>query len=402
MKNDYSIYTSDKLLNDTFFLDSELNPTDESKAFWDELETRDERLAEEIRVARKFLHTMKRNANIPALDRESSEELWMHISQENKRYDNKHWSMIRRTAGIAASICLLASITWFVLMEEKPQTDYMAILETVDTPAEVSSENVQLILSNNKKIAIEGKNTQVEYQEEGQVNINSEEKVNLSGDNNTKEESFNQLIVPQGKRSTITFNDGTKVWVNAGSRIIYPVNFDKNRREIFAEGEIYLDVVPDSKRPFIVKTRQMDIKVLGTRFNVSAYEDEAELQVVLVSGKVEVKMQGEKENILTPSQMFSYNNLTHKAEVSTIDVNDFIAWKDGYYQFYQQRLSVVFNKLTKYYGVSFSLDEGLKEMSCSGKLDLKENIGEVLLSLQKAAPIEINKTSEIYQIKVKP
>lgn len=357
---------------------------------------------EDIKSLRKFLSGIKKNADTPHLSPKNTEELWLRISNENKRYDNRYRSTLKLVAGIAASVCLILSVSWFALIKDKQRTDYMAILESVDLSVVDPSENVQLVLSENKKIAIEGKETKVEYQAAGMVNINSEEEVNIADEENNDKEHYNQLIVPLGRRSTITFNDGTKVWVNAGSRVIYPVNFEKSKREIFVEGEIYLDVVSDNKRPFIVKTRQMDVKVLGTSFNISAYEDEPELQVVLISGKVEVKMPGSEKNVLNPNQMFSYNNLTRKSGVSTIDVSDFIAWKDGYYQFYQQRLPVVFNKLTKYYGIPFSLDEELTEITCTGKLDLKDNIDEVLVALQKAAPIEVDNTDEKIRIKVKP
>lgn len=351
----------------------------------------------------KILSDVRKTANVPALGPEGAEELWRRIDKDNKRFDSRRRFTWWAAAGIAASVCLVASVAWFALMDGEKTVDYAAILDSGLAPVELdASGNVQLILSDNKKIAIEGKETKVEYRGEGQVNINSEEKVDISAEGNAAEEAFNQLVVPHGKRSTITFSDGTHLWVNAGSRIVYPVNFDTNKREIYAEGEVYLDVAPDSKRPFIVKTKQMQVRVIGTSFNISAYDDEPEQRVVLVSGKVGVSMGERGRNFLSPNQMFSYNTVTKDMAVSNIDVSDYIAWKDGYYQFQQQSLPAVFNKLTKYYGITFTLDEELRTMSCSGKLDLKDDIGKVLLSLQKAAPIEIDNTNETYHIKVKP
>lgn len=94
----------------------------------------------------------------------------------------------------------------------------------------------------------------MEYTKEGNINVNSEE-VNIEKEDIKEEkvQSFNQLIVPIGKRSSITFTDGSKMWVNAGSKVIYPAQFTADSREIFVEGEIYLDIVHDEKRPFIVK-----------------------------------------------------------------------------------------------------------------------------------------------------
>ena len=89
-------------------------------------------------------------------------------------------------------------------------------------------------------------------------------------------------------RSSLTFSDGTKIWVNSGSKVIYPVSFEKKKREIYVEGEVYLDVTHDTSWPFVVRTQQVDVKVLGTSFNVSAYKDDSNMQVTLVEGKVEV------------------------------------------------------------------------------------------------------------------
>ena len=127
----------------------------------------------------------------------------------------------------------------------------------------------------------------------------------------------------------------------------------------------------------------MDIKVLGTQFNVTAYDNEKDMQVVLVSGKVEIKS-GNKQGT-----------------VSRVDIDDYVAWKDGYYQFKQQSLEVILKKLSRYYGVLLYCGEDINEVSCSGKLDLKEDLEDVLSSLKKAIPIEIEKKNESIEIKVK-
>ena len=115
-----------------------------------------------------------------------------------------------------------------------------------------------------------------------------------------------------------------------------------------------LHVSRDEQKPFIVKTHQMDIKVLGTQFNVTAYENEANMQVVLVSGKVEVNLDKCK-NVLAPNQMFSYDSKIHKGKITTVDTDDYVAWKDGYYQFHQQPLKEIVKKLSRYYGVRIYL-----------------------------------------------
>lgn len=401
MGKDYTTYTTEQLLNDDFFLQSELHPTEESRHFWQNLQEGNQALTGEIEYARFFLHTLKLNSSISSLSDSEENTLWQRIEQINKSADQKKKQIriIRQLGGIAASISLLIGIGWYASQHtEMPATDYLSIIQSAPQP-DSSSQKVQLVLSNNQKLAIEGEESQLEYKKEGQVNVNSE-KVDLAEKDDSKE-AFNQLIVPVGKRSSVTFADGTKIWVNSGSKVIYPVKFSDKKREIFVEGEIFLHVSHDEQKPFIVKTRQMDIKVLGTQFNVTAYENETNTQVVLVSGKVEVKLGEKSKNILAPNEMFQYNSESHKGQITQVDANDYIAWKEGYYPFHQEPLRVILKKLSRYYGVQIYCNKAGETVSCSGKLDLKDNLEEVLTALKKAIPLETEKKYESIEIKVK-
>ncbi|MDR1600869.1 MAG: FecR domain-containing protein [Tannerella sp.] len=402
MNTDYTKYTADEFLRDDCFLRSELYPTKESHTFWSRLHAHSPSTAKEIDIARLILRDLRNCGKKRNLSPGDIEMLREKIDRQNRTHDRRRSiRLLGRIAGVAATICLLLLAGWYVYLPYRQSgTDYQALMESFKQKTENESEQVQLVLSDNRKIDIDGKETQVDYNEAGHVNINSGQII--EAETESMEMAYNQLIVPQGKRSTITFNDGTRVWINSGSKIIYPVNFEKNRRELFAEGEIYLDVAKDEKRPFVVKTGSMDVTVLGTAFNVKAYGNDPDMQVVLVCGKVEIEMKGCK-NILSPSQMFSYNNHTNKTSISTVDAADLVAWKDGYYPFKQQQLSVVLHKLSEYYGITFEWDKAIDTLTCSGKLDLKEDLNEVLNTLEKTAPITIRRTAgDIYIIDVKP
>jgi ferric-dicitrate binding protein FerR (iron transport regulator) len=397
MDTDYKQYTAGELLGDDYFLRSEFYPTKESFAFWKGLYAGVPSLAKEIDEARLILGNIKRNCGMKiTLSPEEIETLREKINRKNKIYDRR-----RRLAAavVAASICLILSAGLYLrFMHRHGETDYLSLMKSFEEKTGRESELVQLVLSDNRKIAVDGKETQVDYNEEGIVNINSEQVAEEKTDGS--ETVYNQLTVPVGKRSSITFVDGTRVWINSGSRIIYPVTFRRNRREIFAEGEIYIDVARE-ERPFVVKTGSMAITALGTAFNVRAYGNEADKQVALVCGSVEIELEGNK-NRLSPNQMLSYNSTTGRTDVSTVDASDCAAWKDGYYLFKQQRLSAVLRKLSEYYGISFDWDSAIDSLTCSGKLDMKEDLNEVLHTLEKTAPVMIRKTNEIYRIDVKP
>jgi ferric-dicitrate binding protein FerR (iron transport regulator) len=402
MNSNYTKYTAEELLSDDCFLRSELHPTTESRAFWNRLYDEFPALASEIEVARMILHGIRQNGDTKKnISPENIEALREKINRQNRKHDRRHIRHFRIAASVAASVCLLFAAGWYVrFTQQQRTTDYQALMQSFGQKAEDETGQVQLVLSGDRKITIDGKETQVDYNEAGHVNINSGQIVEEESE--SEKPAYNQLIVPSGKRSTITFNDGTRVWINSCSRIIYPIPFEKRRRELFVEGEIYIDVAKDEKRPFIVKTAGMKVKALGTTFNVKAYGDESAMEVVLVSGKVEVET-NESRNVLSPNQMFSYDSRTNKSAVIPVDAADYIAWKDGYYLFRRQQLSEALHKLAGYYGITFQWDEKIDSLTCSGKLDLKEDLEEVLATLEKTAPVIIMKTgANRYKIEVKP
>ena len=198
---------------------------------------------------------------------------------------------------------------------------------------------------------------------------------------------YNQLIVPLGKRSMLTFAEGTKIWVNAGTRVVYPATFDNVKREIFVDGEVFLDVMPDKECPFIVKTKQHRIEVLGTSFNITAYEKDTIHNVVLVSGAVKISSPEDETTFLSPSQLFTYAN--GAATVKTVDVDTYISWKSGVYQYNSERLGVLLQRLSRYYGIEIYCMEPVSQLKCSGKLDLKDDLQQILHGIARMAPISI-------------
>lgn len=165
---------------------------------------------------------------------------------------------------------------------------------------------------------------------------------------NTKEEiSYNKVETPKGGEYLLVLSDGTKVHLNAMSKLRYPVQFGKNRREVELEGEGYFEVSKNGY-PFIVKTNGMQVEVLGTVFNISAYQDE-ECQTTLISGSVKVKA-GEKNScILQPSQQASILPGNAAIQVRTVDTAFYTSWIKGKIHFKDQRLEDIMKILSRWY-----------------------------------------------------
>ena len=191
---------------------------------------------------------------------------------------------------------------------------------------------------------------------------------------------MNKLVVPFGKQSTLMLADGTKIYINSGTQVDFPSEFNGKTREIHVNGEVFIDVAEDTKKPFIVHTDRMDIRVLGTSFNVSAYRDDMEKTVVLVKGKVSVKTEQQVTEMLPNEKVELTNGQITK---ETVDVSEYISWTNGVLEFYETPVSEILKKVGRYYNVQFesSPDIPLSARTCSGKLFLSNNLDSVMTSV---------------------
>ena len=194
---------------------------------------------------------------------------------------------------------------------------------------------------------------------------------------------YSTLLVPYGKRSFLTLRDGTKVWVNSGTEVRFPVNMEGRERSIYVDGEIYIEVSKDKERPFYVHTSGFDVRVYGTKFNVTSYKADSDKSVVLVEGSVSVwtKEKETKEVFLHPNQMYNTNGAD--AKVTNVNALQYITWKDGIWQFTSERLESIALRLSRYYGVDIHCDERTAAKSCTGKLILFDDVDKTLRIIEE-------------------
>ena len=238
------------------------------------------------------------------------------------------------------------------------------------------TENEVVLIENENRIRLEDESS-IRYDVRGKSNV--EENIvgrNIIEGGKGKSEEINQIIVPKGKRVDITFSDGTRMYVNADTRVFYPAVFKKDKREIVVEGEVYLDVAKDPSRPFIVKANGFDVKVLGTQFNVCAYKDDASASVVLVNGRVEVSSGENDRSILSPNQMIEINE--KGTNVKNVDVFEYICWKDNMMMLNDRKVGETLDRLSRYYGRKILYDDEIGNIPISGKLDLRKNMEDVI------------------------
>lgn len=193
---------------------------------------------------------------------------------------------------------------------------------------------------------------------------------------------MNQAIMGPGHKGSVTLPDGTLVWLNSNSKLVYPDQFEANVRKVKLEGEGYFEVKPDTKAPFYVETEEMSVKVLGTHFDVQNYEKKTVSETVLLSGKVEVviKKNGEK-HVLLPNQILSFDRLTNDYSVDKVDAAEYALWTAEKLVFEDERLSTILRKMERWYGVDISCKSGVPLSSKYSLTIRNESMEEILKML---------------------
>jgi hypothetical protein len=285
----------------------------------------------------------------------------------------------------AAVILVLFSIGAFLIYEFSGNS-YRKFMNNGMT----ESDQALIVLSDGSKRVLENNDSYIEYQSKNEVIIRNEgdqeEKVVNKG--NDESSLLNQVVVPYGQRHTIRLSDGTVVHLNSGSKLVFPAVFHRRKREVYLTGEGFFDVHKNEEIPFIVKTGYIDVKALGTAFNVSVYDDEKQAMAVLVEGKVRVsqkdKVIDNAEYVLNPGQACFYSVGERKSVVKDVDVSDYTCWTEGIFQFKDVALLDVVRRVRKYYNTPVQIEgEQFAKTLISGKLVMSDNIEEVMQYLSR-------------------
>lgn len=303
----------------------------------------------------------------------------MKIQKSEKKRKRNY--LLITSASIAASILVCISTIYFMNLETVVDLDLQAIAEGLDSQ---TVDEVTLITAKEQLNLDE--DAFIKYSKEGKVAVNSqvikEEKVK-------DEQEYNQLIVPSGKRARIELSDGTRLVVNSQSKVVYPRRFKGDIRKIYTQGEVFLEVAHDKKHPFIVESEDFKLRVLGTKFNISNYRESA-TNIVLVEGSVEVTDKNEKKAQLAPHDLLNIADGSIVCQ-KQVDVAEYISWIDGIMLLNGNTLSQIIQKLSIYYGVSIQCDPLVGSEKVYGKLDLKDDIDEVIECIQQTLPFTIEK-----------
>jgi len=283
-----------------------------------------------------------------------------------------------RKYGIAATFALLMALSFYVLNSKVNKSNSTSF----GSHNIVSGTNKAILtLGDGENIdLIKGKTFTTEFLES-----NGEELIyNINATPIQPEIKYNDLTVPLGGQYVLKLSDETKIWLNSGSKIKYPVTFKEGDTRVveLLYGEAYFDVSPSTDNdgaPFHVKTKGQTIEVLGTEFNIKAYKNENSIYTTLVEGEVLVNNNTIHENLLPGEQSILDLNQNSLTKVKYEHIENLIAWKDGMFIFKKQSLNEIMITLSRWYNVEFEFNEKhLENILFSGNLKKTEDINSIL------------------------
>lgn len=372
------------LIHNADFLKWILRPDQESDHFWETYLNENPTRKKEFEQARFLIKGLIKNEK--TLSDEVVLELWNKI-ETTRAAKTARFIKIRKWS-VAAGILLVLGLSGWLMtqtfLSKSSGIDYQAIAVNVD-----SGNEIKLIMANQTQKTFTTKQIELKYNKSGKLETKTDNEVQTEDlQVNAGSLQMNQLIVPRGKRSNIELADGTKLWLNSGSHAIYPVAFTGKTREIYIEGEAYLEVAHDLNKPFFVVTDQIKVKVLGTKFDISSYKDDDHVSVVLVEGSVLASSASEKM-IMKPNQVFLFEKITERTTLETTNISHYISWKDGWILCNKEAIQTIMRKISRYYDIKISYNDiRINSMTLTGKLDLKNNFEDVLKVVCATAPLK--------------
>lgn len=326
------------------------------------------------------------------------------LQREGKRMVEKRWRKFeRQTQGrqrilvwvryAAAALVPLGLAFWFLIGRQPEAPRQVAV-----APILPGTYKARLILDDGRQVALDSA-THVRMRELPGVEVKAENNVLVYTNGDTiveKQVKYNTLEIPRGGEYALQLADGTRVWLNAGTSLRYPVAFSGQERRVELRGEGYFEVAKDSASPFVVSVNGVDVRVLGTSFNVSAYSDE--VVTTLVEGKVLMRSQADSV-VLVPDRQGVWDG--KRMTVKRVDARNYALWREGVFFFEDMPLEDILDALARWYDVHvFYQNAELKMMRFSVEIKRYEHIDTILRRIAETNRVRFNvnnRTVNVYK-----
>ncbi len=320
-----------------------------------------------------------------------------HKAPLAKKRNNRGLRLLT-TFAAAAAIVLFVALFFQKNKNPKASNDVLAELEHIE-PGKPAAE---LILSGGEVVPIDAiAQSNIKDQEVAINNKNGELVYDQLNATAVATVQMNTLRVPRGGEYKLTLSDGTKVWLNAETELTYPVAFAGDHRTVKLQGEAYFDVTHNPEKPFIVESGNQCIEVLGTSFNVSAYQTDEQIVTTLVEGKVNVSVEQNhqmKSVVLRPEEQLVNELESNELKVYEVDTYTYTSWKDGRFVFRNETLEHMMTQLARWYQVDviFKSEES-KQLRFSGDFERYSELNDFLklMAAETSVTVDLNEEDQL-------
>jgi len=335
---------------------------------------------------RLLYHRLRANLSIEInieQDKEAKLRLWNTIDKKIKKNERKS---IFLKLQVAASILIIVAVGAFFTL-----SNTFTSINTTEALAQIDSKKPILINSSGDSFLL---STDTKFSESS-VNINANKEGELvykSNKSNTKASiQYNTILIPKGGHLKLQLADGSNVWLNSNSKLKYPVNFIGDKRQVFLEGEAFFEVEKNKNKPFIVSVNDMSVRVYGTSFNVSAYDNSNEIITTLVEGSVKLQSKSGVDKFIKPDDQFIFNKESGGYVLEQVDTRIYTAWVNGRFAFHREKLSSIMDRLSRIYDVDVHYrNSRLRDIKFSGEIALYDDINEILDMLEVTQKVKFN------------
>lgn len=370
------------------FLKGELKETEQKELeIWRKISESHEEIFQRMQSAAYLNESFRRFVK----SEDGQEKEWQLIRARTCRKERKVYTLFRRYAALWLLPLLLAGGILYVLQIDKTRST-----EPVNTTFQPGRPCAILELADGTRVNLREETFAGGVAQSWKV---SHDSLKYQTAENIVKEECHTLEVPRGGEYTLVLSDGTRIFLNAESKLKYPVNFMGNTRKVVLEGEAYFEVCRDTLRPFIVETKQVQVDVLGTSFGIRAYASETKVMTTLVTGKVNVRADG-KQLTLKPSEQAVFYKKSDSLILMTVNPELFVGWKDGRLVFDNCQLEQILADLGRWYSFDvFYTNPAAKEIPFSLNIRKHEKFSKVLELMQETGKIHFDMTKNTVIVK---
>lgn len=317
----------------------------------------------------------------------------------HQRRGARHYYMVA-AAAVLMLIGMAAVVRYYVMPAEQPVAEQSAMgairhgetraILTLSNgmPVELGADSAKNVAAINRATASTGKSSR-----------------RVAGGDDSLKASHGtlNLSIPRGGEFRLTLEDGTEVWLNAESKLVYPETFDGSERRVELYGEAYFKVAKDAVKPFIVESAGQEVRVMGTEFNIHNYKEEPSVYTTLVNGSIALKPRDNSgELVLTPGHQAVFSKADRHADVRTVDTNTVTCWKDGRFVFEDQTLEQIMRTLSRWYDFTYEFkDKELSNTLFMGSIPRYGDFGDVARILEASGGLRFKvdgRNVQIYRI----